>query len=205
MNRLSTIMILLLSTFVASSCNNTSSSDGEPTETKLYPIAVNPEHPNKIFLKLMDRTEGDTSISWMVKGLYHGDTVGFVIEVDKNIPAGITHDGYVDEQAGFNKGWIKFKKSGTESDRFAAALAELWQVDDIGGMTAETIQPLVFSSNKTAVDHSKPSTNSFKLFFNEDAPIPGEVFFTFDTYTRSIEFQEKDERYRATIVRSFAE
>ncbi len=196
-------IVLFLSAIFLSSCNRAGS--GDSTETTLFPITNNVENPSSIFLKLMDRTEGDTTISYAARGLYHSDTVGLVIEVSKDIPAGINADGSANEEIGFNKGWITFKSSGAESDRFISALAELWQVNDIEKMTSSPIQPLTFSSNKTAVNHDKPATSSFKLFFDEASNTPGEIFFTFDTYRRSIEFQEKDQRYRSTIVRTFAE
>ncbi|WP_257666032.1 hypothetical protein [Parapedobacter tibetensis] len=205
MDRLN-LAILWLSIILISSCNNASTSGEDETEDlNLLSITNNPENPSRIFLRLTDKMEGDTSISYAAKGLYQDDTVGFFIEIDKNIPAGINQDGSADNEVGFKKGWIKFRKSGIESDRFVSALAELWQVDSIVNMKTQTIQPLVFSSNKTAIDHSKPSTSSFKLFFDDDSLNPGEIFFTFDTYKKGIEFQEKDAKYRSAIVRSFSE
>ena len=205
MKRLNFIVHLLPFALLLS-CNNAPQSGSDQAEViELFPITNNPSAPARIFLKLMDKAEGDTSISYVAKGLYQDDTVGFIVEVDKNIPAGINNDGSVNEEIGFKKGWITFKTLGVESDRFVSALAELWQVSDINKMATDPIQPLAFSSNRTAFDHSKPSTSSFKLFFDEDSRVPGEIFFTFDTYRRSIEFQEKDEQYRRTITRSFAE
>lgn len=197
---------MLLSVFLISSCNNASTSDEDRTETaRLFPITNNPENPSSIFLNLLDKTEGDTSVSYIAKGLYQDDTVGFIIEVDKNIPAGVNNDGSVNEEDGFKKGSVKFKKSGAESDLFVTALAELWQVDDIEKMKTEPIEPLAFFSNKKAIDLDRASTNSFKLFFNEDSTNPGEIFFTFDTYKRNIEFQEKDAQQRSAVARAFAE
>lgn len=199
-------MICLLPFALLLSCNNASKSGSDHVETtELFPITNNPENPSRIFLKLTEKVEGDTSISYVARGLHKNDTVALIIEVDKDIPAGINNDGSINEEMGFNTGWITFKTLGTESDRFISALAELWQVSDIDKMATDPIQPLAFSSNRTAFDHSKPSTSSFKLFFDEDSRVPGEIFFTFDTYRRSIEFQEKDEQYRRTITRSFAE
>lgn len=199
------ILMLLLS-IIVSSCHNASTSNDDGTRAPdLFEIVNNPENPTSIFLKLLDKTEGDTSISYTASGLYGDDTVGLIIEVDKDIPAGINRDGSINEEAGFRKGAIKFKKSGAESDRFVAALAELWHIDGVSSMKEEVVAPLAFSSNKKAVDHSKPSTSSFKLFFNEDSPVPGEVFFTFDTYKRLIEFQEKGGQYRPSIVGALSE
>lgn len=199
-------VLLFLSIFLLLSCNNRETSKGNGTETvKLLPLTNSPENPSSIFLKLVDKTESDSTIAYTAKGLYEGDTVGFVVEANKAIPAGINKDGSVNEKDGFKTGVIRFKSSGPESDRFVAALAKLWQAGNTDKMKTEAIQPLVFSSNKKAVDLNKVSTNSFKLFFDKDSPNPGEIFFVLDTYKRSIQFQEKDPQYRPAIMHAFAE
>lgn len=197
---------ILLSIALLSSCNNASTSGESNGETtKLVPIVRNSENPSSIFLGLVDKVEGDTSISYVAKGLYQDDTVGFIVEVGKTIPAGINSDGSVNEKDGFKMGAITFKKSGVESDLFVSALGQLWQVSGIDKMKTEPIQPLAFSSNKKPVNLDKSSTYSFKLFFDKNSSDPGEIFFTFDTYKRSIEFQEKDAKYRSTIAHAFAQ
>ncbi|MFC3196387.1 hypothetical protein ACFOET_02050 [Parapedobacter deserti] len=200
------ILISFLSIFFLWSCNNAPKSEDDTMgAVQLLPIVNNEETAASIFLKLLDKTDGDTSISYAAKALYRDDTVGIIIEVDKDVPAGINPDGSVNEETGFRKGTIKFKKSGKESDRFVAALAQLWQIEGINSMKGQAVQPLAFSSNKTTINHNKPSTSSFKLFFNEDSPVPGEVFFTFDTYKRMVEFQVKSPSHRSSILAALAE
>lgn len=200
------ILTLLCAITLISACNRAHQSDAEKRGARdLFPITDNPDNPSSIVLRLLDRTDGDTAISFVAKGLYLEDTVGFIIEIHKNIPAGINPDGSVNEETGFKKGVIKFIKSGVTSDRFVSALGELWQVDDVTSMKMQPIEPLAFSSNKAAIDYSKSSTGNFKLFFGEDAAVPGELFFTLDTYKRIIEFREKGAQYRSQIVHAFAE
>lgn len=188
-------------------CSNTSKTGSESNSNtaRLTSITHGAQNPAYITLRLLDRTDGETTISYAAKGLFNEDTVGFLIEVDKNIPAGIGADGQLDEKAGFKTGSIQFVRSGAESDRFVAALGELWNVNDAVRMKTKPVQPLVFSSNRSAVDLDKSFTYSFKLFFDADMPVPGEVFFTLDTYKKTIEFQEKDAEYRSQIVHSFSE
>lgn len=199
-------LIMLLSGVLLASCNNTPKSNGGSGEASpLFAMTNNPDNPNYIALRLLDRKDGDTAITYTAKALYDQDTVGFTIRLDKDIPAGINSDGSVNEEAGFKTGAITFLRSGPESDRFAAALATLWNVEGITRMKAQPVRPLAFASNRAPVDHNKPFTNSFKLFFAENAPVPGEVFFTYDTYKKTIEFQEKDTQYRTQIVHAFGE
>lgn len=196
-------LILLLALFA--SCGNASKSDSDTGAIPLFEIVNNPEQAKHIALRLVDRTDGDTSITYVAEGLYQEDTVGFLIELDNRIAAGINSDGSVDEENGFTTGSITFLRSGPKSDRFVSALADLWNVNDVTRMKAAPIEPLVFSSNRVAIDYDKSSTYGFKLFFAQDAPVPGEIFFTFDTFKKTIEFQEKDLQYRSQIVHSLGE
>lgn len=200
------LMVIWVATLLVA-CGNppNSKSNGGSTTTPLAPITHGPQNPAYITLRLLDRTDNEAAVSYAAKGLFNEDTVGFIVEVDKDIPAGIRSDGKVDEKAGFKTGSIRFVRSGVESDRFVAALGEVWNVNGATQMKAHPVRPLVFSSNRTAVNLDKPFTYSFKLFFGEDAPVPGEVFFTLDTYKKTIEFQEKDAAYRSQIVHTFAE
>ncbi|WP_436830985.1 hypothetical protein [Parapedobacter sp. DT-150] len=204
MNR--SILALLCAITLISACNRAHQADAEKRGARdLFPITKDPEKPTSIVLRLLDMKESGASVSYVAKGIYQEDTVGFVIEIDKIIPAGINSDGSVNEEIGFKKGTIKFIKSGVASDRFVSALGELWQVDGVDSMKTQPVEPLVFSSNNDAVDYSKPATGNFKLFFGEDAPVPGELFFTLDSYKRIIEFREKGAQYRSQIVHAFAE
>lgn len=188
------------------SCGESSKTENDNGDAiPLFELVNNPEHPKHIALRLVDRTDGDTSVTYIARGLHGSDTVGFRIELDNQIAAGINGDGSVNEASGFTTGSITFIRTGPESDRFVAALATLWNIDDVARMKPTPIEPLVFSSNRIDIDHNKSYTYSFKLFFAPDAPVPGEVFFTFDTFKKTIDFQEKDTRYRSQVVHAFGE
>lgn len=199
-------LILLLSAVVLAACNNTPKADDANGDAlPLFPLTSNPTKANYVALRLLDKTDGDTSVTYSARALYDQDTVGFTIRLAKDIAAGINADGSVNETTGFTTGSITFLRSGPESDRFAMALATLWNVEGITKMKAQPVQPMAFSSNRAPVNHDKPFTNSFKLFFEQNAPVPGEVFFTYDTYKKTIEFQEKGAQYRSQIVHAFGE
>lgn len=197
--------LLMLAIFFASCGNSSQTGSDNADAIPLFEMVNNPESPKHVALRLVDRADSDTSVTYVARGLYEADTVGFYIELDNDIAAGINADGSVNEGAGFTTGSITFKRSGPESDRFVAALATLWNVGEVTRMKPTPIEPLVFSSNRADVDYDKSYTYSFKLFFAPDLPIPGEVFFTFDTFKKTIEFQEKDTQYRSQIVHSLGE
>lgn len=203
MKRLIAIFGLVITLTV--SCNNARQSDANRSgEVSLNEIVNNPENPTSIFLKLIDTVAETSTVSYVARGLYLGDTVGFILDVDKTIPAGINPDGTVNQQAGFKEGTIRFRRSGPESDRFVTAIGKLWNISDVDSMRTIPIEPMVFSSSKNVVDIGKSGTYNFKLFFNQDAPVPGELFFTLDTYRSSIQLQEKGQEYRSTIVHAFS-
>ncbi|WP_262249138.1 hypothetical protein [Parapedobacter soli] len=199
------VFTILVGAALLASCGNASKNPDANDAAPLFEIVTNPSQPKYVALRISDRVDGDTSITYRALGLYENDTVGFNIELDKVIEAGVNDDGSVNEEMGFKTGAISFVRSGPESDRFVAALATLWNVGDVTQMKAAPVEPLVFSSNRSAVDYNKPFTYSFKLFFAPDSAVPGEVFFTFDTYKKTIEFQEKDIEYRSQIVHSLGE
>ncbi len=197
MNRTFITTTIVVIALLASSCNRQSGEQG----LSLHQITSNQAKPTTLFLSITEKTEQDTAILYQVQGLFNQDTVGFLVSLDRDIPAGINDDGSVNESDGFKTGTVKFLSSGEQSDAFVAALADLWgQSLEAGTFSSEAVVPLAFSSNKNPVDHQTPSTNNFKLFFQPDLDEPGELFFTLDTYRRSIEFQEKDEKFRATIL-----
>lgn len=201
----------LLALFTAiisfSACNQQSQTDeSTENELKLLQISQRPNNLKSIFLSITDKQEADTAFLYSVKGVFNSDTVGFIVSLDKDVEPGVTVDGLVDEVAGFKVGTIKFIGTGTESDRFVAALAQLWGIPDSIYQFSDTpVAPLTFSSNNQEVNQRSPSTSNFKLFFDQDSEEPGEVFFTLDTYLRTIEIQEKDDKFRMAIFQSLIE
>lgn len=207
MTRIS-LFVIFLTLISFSACNQQSQSTDQPAEgeLKLMEISQRANNLKSIFLSITDKLEADTAFLYTVRGVFNSDTVGFIVSLDKDIEPGVLTDGSVDERAGFKVGTVKFIGNGTESDRFVSALAQLWGIpDSIYQFSNEAVVPLTFSSNNQEVDQLSPSTSNFKLFFEPDAAEPGEVFFTLDTYLRTIEIQEKNDSYRMAIFQSLIE
>lgn len=201
--RLTLFSSILITAMVFISCNQGAETDGEGLS--LNQITRNQTIPTSIFLDIVGKSETDTAVLYTIQGLYEQDTVGFVVSMDRDIPAGIKPDGSVNQEEGFKTGTVKFLRSGPESDAFIAALVQIWDIPMSNStFSDDAVIPLTFSSNKDPFDHSKSSTNNYKLFFAPDALAPGEVFFTLDTYKRIVELQEKDEMYRMTILEALA-
>ncbi len=203
MNKLNKVLLLFVAAIMAAACSGNKQSEGDDAP-RVLSLTGSGQYNKSLFLSIVDQTEQDTSFLYTVKGAFNGDTVGFYVSLDKEIPAGIDAEGSA-TMDGFKTGSIKFLRSGDESDRFIAVLASIWETEPAGNsFSAEAVLPLVFSSNNKAVDFSKPATHNFKLFFDPDAAEPGEIFFTHDTYHQRIELQEKDPAYRQIILDALA-
>ncbi|ERJ58054.1 hypothetical protein [Sphingobacterium paucimobilis] len=192
------------------SCNNASqenkSTTGDSTKNtaSIEQLTNNKEADKQtLFLRFTEETSTDSSMIYTAKSLFDKDTVGLKIEVLKDIKPGLTNDGKVDQKAGFVKGSIKFSSLGGSSDAFVKALGTMFKLPTADKMTEGVILPTVFSSNKTAVDLTKPSTYSFKLFFENGAGEPAEIFGVVDTYRKAFEFSEKDSTFRKQFVAAF--
>lgn len=202
------VCTLLTAVFV--SCGSPSSTDKEESKEGINAsaqelgqfVGTGTDNPS-IYFYLQDTHETDSSVIYIAKSLHQQDTVGLQIEVSKDIPAGITAEGTADDKNGFKEGIIKFTSLGKESDAFVKALGELYKIPAKGGMASSPITPLVFSSNKKAVDLSNNSTYSFKLFFANNAGAEGEVFGILDLYRRLFELKARDAAQYERILSAF--
>lgn len=196
------IFSLVLALLTISSCGG-SQEGKELTGSDL--IHLKGASDKSVYLTIVEQIQQDTTHLFKVKAVHEGDTVGFDLVMAKEIAAGINDDGSVNQDLGFVTGNIQFLRSGEESDRFVAAMAGIWDIH-VPEQTFSTnpVIPLVFSSNKEAVDYTKPSTSNFKLFLNPELDEPGELNFTLDTYLRRIEIQVMDTIFYQEILNAFS-
>lgn len=189
-------------------CGNNQTSNENATEDAMlanlgqYVAASATENP-AVFLSLVKSTETDSSVVYTAKSLRDQDTIGIQIEVNKDIPAGVYADGGINEENGFTQGTITFSSIGEESDGFVEALAAAYEQPSGSGMTSSTLQPHVFSSNKTVVDLTENGTYSFKLSFENSLGEGAEVFATLDLFRRAFEFRAKDVEQHPLILSAF--
>ncbi|MBD1431661.1 hypothetical protein H8B06_02395 [Sphingobacterium sp. DN00404] len=199
-------VMMLASTLT--SCGNNQKGNEHATEDALtanlgqYVATSTTDNP-AIFLSLVNSTETDSSIVYVGKSLNDTDTLGLQIEITKDIPGGVFEDGNVNEEKAFHEGAIKFSSIGEASDRFVKAVATLYEQPVDGGMTDAILEPLVFSSNKTAVDLTGNGTYAFKLFFANSIGEEAEVFAELNLYNRSFKMWAKDADQYPRILSAF--
>ena len=199
-------VMMLASTLTG--CGNNQKDGEKTTEEALtanlrqYVATSTTDNP-AIFLSLVKSTETESSMVYTAKSLNDKDTLALQIEIIKNIPGGIFEDGEVNEEKAFQEGAVKFSSVGEESDNFVKAIAALYEEPVDNGMTDAVLEPLVFSSNKTAVDLTGNGTYAFKLFFANSVGEEAEVFAELNLYNRSFKMWAKDAEQHPRILSAF--
>lgn len=156
-----------------------------------------------LFLSLVKATPTDSSVIYLAKSLNGSDTLSLQLEVNKTIPAGLFADGTLNEEDAFTKGTLKFSRVDEGSDRLVAAMATLYQQPASARMSAEPLEPLVFSSNKTVVDLSGNGSFAFKLSFENPEEQPAEAFAELNLYNRSLKLWAKDTAQYVGLLSAF--
>jgi hypothetical protein len=200
--------VVAVLSIVSMGCGNQSGNDTKKegtasAKTELGKMVNTDTENPSVYFYLGDTQETDSSMLYTAKSLYENDTVGMQIEVSKNIQAGVSADGNPDEKEGFKKGVITFSSLGKESDAFVQALGKVYGKPAEGTMTTMPIAPLVFSSNKQAVDLAKNGTYSFKLFMENKAGAEAEVFAILDLYRRLFEIKARDTTQIERVLSAF--
>lgn len=215
MKKVTSLVMLAFALTGLSSCGNNSNSgagqtDDSTTDGAASAAGVIGQMNNNrtaerlnLFFHLNELEQTDTSIVYEAVSLFESDTVGFNVEIAKQIDAGIRSDGAPDDDLGFTEGTIRIRSMGEPSDNFIKSLGTLFNLETTGKMRSETLTPLVFSSNKETVDVTENGTYSFKYFFENSAGPEAELFGVIDTYKRSFEWSEKDSTHRKAIIAAF--
>lgn len=213
MKLLQTFFFALAGVVLISACGGSSSkkNEEEKSDVETYKLDNRPfvndpsAQEHRFFFNLVDSHATDSSVVYTALSLFEDDTLGFDLEILKDIPAGVTQEGTPDEDNGFRTGSLKFIGIGHVSDNFVKALQEIYNMEGTGEMRRDTIQPLVFSSNTEPVDLNRKgaSTYSFKIFFDNKLGPEAEVFAVLDLYRKSFEITEKDASFRANLLSAF--
>ncbi|MCC5451908.1 hypothetical protein LMJ53_09255 [Rheinheimera sp. UJ51] len=135
----------------------------------------------------------------VVKGNLKGDKVGFAIELLPSWnPQAV--EGINDA---FYWGEAFFKNTGAESEAFIRSLASLYgaTLSDASVPDKVYAQVVGLACNP---EHLDVSVCKMKFFFNPDGEedLYSEVFINIDLAEKRLEFNEKDNDYRAPLLRS---
>ncbi len=154
-----------------------------------------------VFLKMLSEVKTEHSYIYEVQGLYKGKKVGFQLELNAHIAAGII-DGRPNPHGAFVSDAVKLTSLGQMSNDFIKALAELYGVPCENDFTTSTLSSTVYSLNSKAVDLEKPDIYRLKVFLKDPKDeLYSELFLNINTDKREIELHEKDKSYRETIIK----
>ena len=138
---------------------------------------------------------------FLVKGNLNGVKVGFAIELEEKWNPEEIED--IDEP--FYWGEAYFKSIGADSNAFISALAKLYGASHRNFEVPEKVyaQVVGLACNPGEVLMHPCKT---KFFFNPDGEeeFYSEVFINVDLNTKTLEFNEKDNEYRAPLLRSLS-
>ena len=134
------------------------------------------------------------------RGEFDGQLIGITLDVLSEWDAKVTEDGPT-----FHWGQACYRSNGEESDRLLNILAKKYcQRHGNLRMVAETHVLAVGLADDPRQLHDQPVR--MKCFFNsdsEDASAYAEVFTNIDLLSGVLQFHEKDQEYRAAIIRAF--
>ncbi|MES2825662.1 MAG: hypothetical protein V4732_18825 [Pseudomonadota bacterium] len=164
------------------------------------PVVIgNDEDFVDLSLKIVSFTKVESGANeFLVHGTLNNSKVGFCIELlpewkEQNVE-------------GFNKafywGNARFKSIGTETNNFILSLAKLYNVKiDSGVNEVSEAEVVGLACNPNEVE-TTPS--KMKFIFNSEAneDLYSEVFININMNRRILEFNEKDNKYRAPLLQS---
>lgn len=159
-------------------------------------------------LRIVERSETTDHYRLRLQASHAGQVVGMDVVIVKNIQGGFDSEMNLQKENVYQRG-VVFYRIGPESDRLVAALAALYgqKKDQVLRMTEE--EPFTaIALHQGALDMEREPVK-IKIFgrdaepFDEDAY--NESFFNLDLTNGLVFWNEKDQEYRASLIRALAE
>ena len=186
-------------------CNKTKNIDSNLPE--ILSVQNQEEGFEDISLKIVETNKQGNTFTYLAKGKYENKIVGLKISIQNNLKAGINKAGEIDGTA-FNKDGISLQSIGQESDNFLHALSKIYGINSNAKFSSKIIKSTTFPLNNNIADLNKSEYYKFKVFFNdqeEENEKYAEIFININLQQNFIEFNEKDNEYRANIIKTFSE
>ena len=142
--------------------------------------------------------------SLICKAKYKNKIVGLKINIADGIPAGIVNEE-IDNTSFASKG-VEIYSIGKESDKLIEVISKLYEQPIKSKFESEKLTFTAFPLNKEKAVLENGRFH-FKLFFdeNKEQNLYAEIFLNPDLKNGTIELNEKDEEYRANIVKLLSE
>ena len=147
--------------------------------------------------------EGDY-VAVVGMGMFRGSEVGLKVSFRKGMKPGFPNAQ--PDRTAFARSGIAYSSIGEASDRLLRAMATLYSVLAPAGKFASRVDVTAIALEQHPVDVTKNAAK-FKVFFNDDAGHESEyaeLFTNIDIPGKRLELHEKDQEYRANVVRALA-
>ena len=157
--------------------------------------------------RITDLVETPSSYRFRMHASHDGEAVGMEVTVVKGIQAGLDADAALIQEHVYHKG-VVFTRTGPESDRLLRALSGLYRHGK------HPVRMVAFASFTAIALHQgaiNMRTEPIKLkLFGRDGPSDGEddyyeSFFNLDLKQGFVFWNEKDQEYRAPLLRGLSE
>lgn len=147
-------------------------------------------------LTITQKSETDTSYSYVAKAIYKLDTIGVQISLKKDVKAGIVGDKMDNV---FLRDGISIHSIGIESDKLISVIAKLYGIDSQKNqMRNDNMFFVCANLNQKNVDYNQ-GEYKFKIFMESEDNY-AELFVNFDFTNQLIYFNEKDTEYRKGVI-----
>jgi len=157
-------------------------------------------------LRIVDRSETRDHYRLQLRATYAGQVVGMDVVIVKNIQGGFDSEMKLKGENVYRRG-VVFRRTGPESDRLVAALAELYHEKPAIRMTTEeTFTAIALHQGSLDMEREPVKVKIFGRDgdpFDEDAYY--ESFFNLDLKNGLVYWNEKDQDYRGPLIRALAE
>lgn len=148
------------------------------------------------------KKELQTNGYWNIicKATHKGSVVGFRIFILEGIEAGIVNNDI--DNSKFVRDAVRIEGIGEESDQLIKVMSKVYGETIVDNFTDDSLSYTVFPLNQQKADLNS-GYFKFKLFFDdtEGLGLYSELYLNPNLQNGTIELNEKDEEYRANIIK----
>jgi hypothetical protein len=159
------------------------------------------------FFKIVERFDNDEAYGMRLLASHDGAAVGMNVWVRRGIRGGFDPDTNLIAKHVYREG-VRFRRTGPESDRLVAALAQLYEMP---ATSVRMVEQLAFTGIALHEDGQidiEVQPIKIKLFGYDGPEAPSDLyfesFFNLDLANGFVYWNEKDQDYRAPLIRGLS-
>lgn len=159
------------------------------------------------FLQVTNRTDSDQHFGLVLRASYQGSPVGMNVRVRRDIRGGFDSATNL-ISAHISSNAVEFVRSGPDSDNLVTALAELYKLPSRPLRMIEHITFTGIALHEDGEVDMDQKPIKIKIFGYDGADDPSdkysESFFNLDLANGFVYWNEKDQEYRSSLIRSLS-